>query len=200
MKQPRHLNPNKGFGVNDHLPREMEERKKQLLPAFKQARARKEKPRFVMDKLVVQGETTEVKKDTIRDINTDTTGQAIALQEQLQHTPTFDHNGDVFQGHSMKVCDQDDIIPTLHTIYSDSRVARATHNIYAYRLKCGDRYVEHFEDDREWGAGRMLLELLRKENRENELVCVTRWYGGKRIGKKRFDYMLGAAKEALMIH
>ena len=196
----KNLNPNKGFGVNDHLPREMEERKKQLLPAFKKAKAEKEKPRFVMDKLVVQGAVTEVKKDQIRDINADTTGHAIALQDQLTHTPKIDHNGDVVQGHSMKVSNQEDIIPTLHTIYSDSRVARATHNIYAYRLKCGNRYVEHFEDDREWGAGRMLLDLLRNENRDNELVCVTRWYGGKRIGKKRFDYMLGAAKEALMIH
>ena len=48
----------------------------------------------------------------------------------------------------------DDGIPALHAIYANHRVARATHNIYAYRIQMADRLVEHFEDDGEYGAGR----------------------------------------------
>ena len=193
------LDKKKGFGVNDQLPREMDERKKQLLPLYKQAKDNKKNPKWSMDKVVVGGEVRQVAKDKVRDINVDTTDQAINLQERTRHSPPQNVDGSSFQGHAVDITNQDDIIPALHALYSDSRVARASHNIYAYRLKSGNGFIEHYEDDREWGAGRMLLELLKKNGRENELVCVTRWYGGKRLGRKRFDHISSAAKHALQI-
>ncbi len=63
------------------------------------------------------------------------------------------------------------------TLWSDNRVARATHNIYINRIKgVGNKVVEHYEDDGEWGAGRRLT-VLQEKAITNTLVCVTRWCG-----------------------
>ena len=77
------------------------------------------------------------------------------------------------------------------------RVAGAKHNTYAYRIKSPDGYVEHYEDNGEYGAGSMLLDLLKDENVDNKLVCVTRWYGGTHLGRARFDHIINTAKASL---
>ena len=63
----------------------------------------------------------------------------------------------------------------------------------------GDQVIEHFDDDKEYGAGRKLLLLLRNHNITNKFVCVTRWYGGVNLGPARFEYILEAAKQTLGI-
>ena len=195
----KNLDKNKKFGVSEQLPREMAERKKQLIPEYKQAKQDKKVVKWNVDKLIISGQVKEVKKDRVSDINVNTTEKAITLQHEIHRSPPQTHQASSFQGHSVKISTQDDIIPALHAIYSDSRVARASHNIYAYRLKSGGRYLEHYEDDGEWGAGAKLLELLRDNNVENSLVCVTRWYGGIHLGKARFTHITNAAKESLRL-
>ncbi len=190
----KNLNKVKKFGVSDQLPRELDERKKKLMPKFKEAREAKNKPRWQKDKLVVGDKVIKAHKDTVVDINTDTT--EIAAKLKVHHAPPKTHDGSTFKGHNVMVQSQDDIIPALHAIYKDDRVARATHNIYAYRLKNG---LEHFEDDGEWGAGRVLLKVLQDNDVTDKLVCVTRWYGGKNLGKARFDHIRDAAKTTLQI-
>ena len=83
---------------------------------------------------------------------------------------------------------QDEIIPSLDAIYRDTRVATADKNTYAYRLETAKGIQEHFEDDGEPGAGRRILYRLRELKITNQLVCVTRWYGGIHLGRVRFDY------------
>lgn len=195
----KNLDKYKKFGVSEQLPREMAERKKQLIPDYRQAKQDKKDVKWSVDKLIISGVVKEVKKDKVRDINVNTTEKAVTLQHEIRHSPPQTHQGSSFQGHSLKITSQDDIIPALHAIYSDSRVARATHNIYAYRLKSSDRYIEHYEDDGEWGAGAKLLDMLRDNNIENSLVCVTRWYGGTHLGKARFNHIINAAKESLRL-
>ena len=102
-----------------------------------------------------------------------------------------------FVGHYVPVSDQDKIVPAIQSVYSDTRCARATHNMYAYRIRHGGTVTEHYEDDGEYGGGRVLLNLLRDHDVDNAFVCVTRWYGGTHLGKARFDYIAEAAKEAL---
>ena len=77
-------------------------------------------------------------------------------------------------------------------------MARATHNIYAYRIQeSGDRIVEHYDDDGEYGAGRRILELLRTNNITNKLICVTRWFGGKKLGPARYQIITDSAKQVI---
>ena len=46
-------------------------------------------------------------------------------------------------------------------------------------------------------AGRLLLEQLRKGNIVNKLVCVSRWYGGVKMGKQRFELIRKQAQSVL---
>ena len=197
LRHIKNLDRNKKFGVNDQLPRELEERKKQLLPQYKEARREDKKPKWAVDKLVVGKKVTQVKKDCVMDINVDTT--EAASQVMVNHAPPKTYRGSTFRGHNVPIQTQDDIIPALHAVYSDERVARATHNIYAYRLQTGNGIVEHYEDDREWGAGRLLLKLLKDNDITGKLVCVTRWYGGVHLGRARFDHIQEAARDTLQL-
>ena len=140
---------------------------------------------------------TEVKKDKVTDINVNTTNAAIQLQDDIKRSTLKTFQKSSFLGHYVPVTNQDNVIPALHSIYSDTRCARASHNIYAYRIKHGDSFTEHYDDDGEYGAGQHLLNLLRDCNAENALVCVLRWYGGVHLGKARFQYITDAGREAL---
>ena len=75
---------------------------------------------------------------------------------------------------------------------------KATHNIYAYRLKTQDnKIIEQKKDDGETGAGIRILNLLQKNESINILIIVTRWYGGIHLGSDRFKHIVNAAKEVL---
>ena len=81
----------------------------------------------------------------------------------------------------------------------DTRVARATHNIYAYRVSDETGITEHYEDDGEWSAGKRMLRILKELNIVNKLVVVSRWYGGQHLGPKRFQYVEDSTREVCKI-
>ena len=196
LSHVKNLDKTKNFGVNEQLPRQMAERKKQLLPRYKDARLAKKDVRWNMDKLVIEGKTQAVQKDKIRSINLDSTEKTCSLQ--VRHTPPHTDQGNSFQGHSVSIESQDDIIPALHAVYADPRVARAAHNIYAYRIRTpSGQHIEHYEDDGEWGAGARVLKLLQDSKVENKLVCVTRWNGANHLGRIRFNHIVNAARNSL---
>lgn len=105
----------------------------------------------------------------------------------------------------VKINNTDDAISALQAIYGDMRTARASHNIYAYRIDSADdsddNTTEHYEDDGEYGAGRKLLDLMKnKQMIVNQLVVVSRWSGSKRLGPSRFmrfDHILEAAANVI---
>jgi putative IMPACT (imprinted ancient) family translation regulator len=147
------------------------------------------------EKLFVNYCFTEVKRDSVKDINADTT--EIAMSMRVKRAPPKSYGGSTFQGSKVDVSSSDDIIPALHAIYTDVRSARATHNVYAYRMKQGQKIIEHFEDDGEYGAGRRLLALLQQYDVLDQLVCTSRWYGGKHLGAARFDHITEAGRLVL---
>jgi hypothetical protein len=195
LKHAKNIAKGKGYGVNEQLPRELEERKKQLLPKYKEARANKQNPKWSLDKLIVGKNTTQVHREYVRDINTITND--IATATKVKKGPPLTAEKSTFQGHCTSITSQDDIVPALHAIYADSRVARANHNIYAYRLQSGNRVIEHYEDDGEYGAGRKLLTMMKDEEITGKLICVSRWYGKSIVGRAEEDQVTNAAKEAL---
>ena len=193
----KNLDKSKKFGVSDQLPRELEERKKQLLPLYKDAKRQSKNVKWSTNKLIVNGKVQSVQKDRINDVNVIASEKALKIHDRVKHSVMCVHLGHSFQGHRVRLDDTDSIVPSLHAIYSDERVARAHHNVYAYRLKTPSGYVEHFMDDGEWGAGAKLLALLRSENIENTLVCTSTWKGLKNIGRAKFDQIVSTAKEVL---
>jgi hypothetical protein len=51
----------------------------------------------------------------------------------------------------------EDITAALRAAYNESKVARATHYMYAYRLTTGSGTTIHLHDDREHMAGKLML-------------------------------------------
>jgi putative IMPACT (imprinted ancient) family translation regulator len=81
-------------------------------------------------------------------------------------------------------------------LYEDARVARATHNMRAWRF-CDERtgrLVADNDDDGEDAAGGRMALLLEAMRAENVLVVVTRWYGGVQLGPLRFKVINDVAR------
>ena len=90
---------------------------------------------------------------------------------------------------------------TLHAmmsiLLSNRKIARATHNIMAYRIVQGSSIVSDCDDDGEDAAGGRLLHLLEMKKANNVCVVVTRWYGGTLLGPDRFKHISNCARLVL---
>ncbi|KAF1996422.1 UPF0029-domain-containing protein [Amniculicola lignicola CBS 123094] len=91
----------------------------------------------------------------------------------------------------------------LHQLLStDKKVARATHNITAWRIRGPPGTNSTFQDcddDGETAAGGRLLHLLQLMDVWNVMVVVTRWYGGVQLGPDRFRIINSVAREAVLV-
>lgn len=84
-------------------------------------------------------------------------------------------------------------------LFNDKKVAKATHNMIAYRFWDTHRecWVSDNDDDGEKGAGAKLAALLEMANVTNVIVVVSRWFGGIHLGPSRFKYFASVARDAL---
>jgi Uncharacterized protein family UPF0029/Protein of unknown function (DUF1479) len=109
-----------------------------------------------------------------------------------------------FQAHLCAVQTEQQVQEALHhLITSSSKIQRATHNMYAWRivqtLPDGRILTKHDNsDDGEDAAGSKLAYLLDMRNDKNVLVVVSRWYGGIQLGPKRFAHIVNVARELLV--
>lgn len=92
-----------------------------------------------------------------------------------------------------------------HLLSTDKRVAKATHNITAYRIRSQSSSSNTVEiafqdcdDDGETAAGGRLLHLLQVMNVWDLVVVVSRWYGGVKLGPDRFRLINTVAREAIV--
>jgi hypothetical protein len=84
-------------------------------------------------------------------------------------------------------------------LFNDKKVAKATHNMFAYRFHGEDSTLVHDnDDDGEKGSGAKLASLLEMSGAENVLVVVSRWYGGQLLGSARFKWIAGVARIGLV--
>ena len=82
----------------------------------------------------------------------------------------------------------------------DRRIARATHNMIAYRFldeSRGGVQVADNDDDGESSAGQKLAALLELMGASDVIVVVSRWFGGTHLGPARFKYLANQARELL---
>ncbi|CAK3829426.1 impact family [Lecanosticta acicola] len=86
-----------------------------------------------------------------------------------------------------------------HLLATDKKVAKATHNITAWRIR-GDNGVQFqdCDDDGEDAAGGRLLHLLELMNVWGTMVVVSRWYGGVKLGPDRFRIINQCARDAIV--
>ncbi|XXG99785.1 transcription elongation factor spt4 [Hypoxylon texense] len=86
-----------------------------------------------------------------------------------------------------------------HLLASDKKVRTATHNITAWRIKGPNNTTfQDCDDDGETAAGGRLLHLMQLMELWNVMVIVTRWYGGHKLGPRRFALINQTARDAFV--
>jgi hypothetical protein len=106
-----------------------------------------------------------------------------------------------FIAHAAPCSSKDEALSHIsHLISSSKKIASATHNITAYRIRQPDTtsYIQDCDDDGESAAGGRLLHLLQLMDCENVVVVVTRWFGGVKLGGERFRCIGNVAREVLV--
>ena len=184
------------FSVSEQLPPETNERRSHLMPKFKEAKSARMPVKWNMDKLTINGVTYAQHKDQADFANA---LPADSINE-IKHTDIHQERGSSFQAHIVKIDDKAQVVPTLHKLYKNHNVAKATHNIYAYRIENRSSLIENSCDDGEFGAGHRLLKLLKDSCEKNVMIVVTRWYGGIQMGPQRFRCILDVASKALNLN
>lgn len=86
-----------------------------------------------------------------------------------------------------------------HLLATDKKVAKATHNMTAWRIR-GDNGVQYqdCDDDGETAAGGRMLHLLELMGVWDAMVVVSRWYGGVHLGPDRFRIINQTARDAIV--
>jgi len=86
-----------------------------------------------------------------------------------------------------------------HLLAADKRVRTATHNITAWRIRGPNgTSFQDCDDDGETAAGGRLLHLMQLMDLWDTMVIVTRWYGGQKLGPRRFALINAAARDAFV--
>lgn len=102
-----------------------------------------------------------------------------------------------FQGHATEVFSKHDVSLAIQQLKLNTKIERATHKMYAYRICEGNVWLQDCDDDGESQAGSRLLHLLQVMEVKNILVVVSRWYGGIHLGAARFKHINNAARQVL---
>ncbi|CAH0546202.1 unnamed protein product [Brassicogethes aeneus] len=117
----------------------------------------------------------------------------------ILHGPTVVDRKSVFQAHTCKVFSAQDVKDFMGLLLENRSIAKATHNISAYRVILPNNSIlQDCDDDGESHAGGRLMHLLQILNAENVMVVVTRWYGGIQLGPDRFKHINNAARLAML--
>jgi hypothetical protein len=86
-----------------------------------------------------------------------------------------------------------------HLLETDKKVAKATHNITAHRIRGEDGVsFQDCDDDGETAAGSRVLHLMQLMDLWNVMIVVTRWYGGQKLGPARFGIINSVARDAFV--
>lgn len=86
-----------------------------------------------------------------------------------------------------------------HLLATDKKVAKATHNITAWRIHGpNETAFQDCDDDGETAAGGRLLHLLQLMDVWDVMIVVTRWYGGVHLGPDRFRLINTTARDAVV--
>ena len=200
FKHVKNLAGKKDLSVQEQYPPEIQERRKRLWPKYKKERDiaklnKSHKVNWSLDKLNVNGKLHSA-KDHFQVITPDDLPKKDD-DPLIMHTTQTCEGGSTFAGHAATLsCDV--TVPTvLAKVMTNQVTARADHNIFAFRISKGNDVIEGQSDDGEHGASGRIMKLLQEKSITNCIIIVTRWFGGRHIGPKRFEMIEDRAKEAL---
>ncbi|KAK1995596.1 RWD repeat domain-containing protein [Colletotrichum falcatum] len=86
-----------------------------------------------------------------------------------------------------------------HLLATDKKARAATHNMTAWRIRGPNgTSFQDCDDDGETAAGSRLLHLMQLMDLWDVMVVVSRWYGGQKLGPRRFALINSAARDAFV--
>ncbi|KAF8381007.1 impt-1 [Pristionchus pacificus] len=111
----------------------------------------------------------------------------------------FSDRKSTFQAHIARVNSREEVQRVLSVLKSNNKIARATHNIYAYRVRA-EKDGQNFQmddcfDDGEHGASPKMMQILQTMKANGLIVVVSRWYGGIHLGPDRFRIINNLTRE-----
>ncbi|KAA8496647.1 Protein IMPACT [Porphyridium purpureum] len=124
-----------------------------------------------------------------------------AVLGDLLHGEIITDRKSVFQAHYAAVYSKEHVEEVVSTLLQNSKVANATHNMLAYRIRSAETQnalVADCDDDGEKAAGKHILHVLEMLGCENALVVVSRWYGGTPLGPVRFKHIANATRQVVL--
>ncbi|KAL4977104.1 pyridoxal phosphate-dependent transferase [Aspergillus desertorum] len=167
--------------------------------------------------------TTSQSSDALDNINANTSSLTLHETFGLSEPPAWvmseviTEKKSVFVGRAAHVTSLDQAKAYLdYLLASDKKVASATHNISAWRIKQQNKtsansnpkeggkgssiemIIQDCDDDGETAAGGRLLHLMQLMDVWDAVVVVTRWYGGVLLGPDRFRIINAVGRDALV--
>ncbi|EGD77406.1 hypothetical protein PTSG_12741 [Salpingoeca rosetta] len=132
--------------------------------------------------------------------NTSSTSDPAHPCPHIDHGEPFTDRKSTFQGHVATVHSVADVKAVMAELLSNSKIARATHNMVAYRIWDDDRgvWVQDCDDDGEHGASSRMLHVLQLTDARNVLVVVSRWFGGILLGPDRFKHINNCTRDVMV--
>ncbi|RGB32633.1 ribosomal protein S5 domain 2-type protein [Rhizophagus diaphanus] len=117
---------------------------------------------------------------------------------KITHGDQFEHKKSIFVAHLASVYNLQQVKLVRSTLLLDKKIAKATHNIMAYRIVQENGIIlQDNDDDGETAAGGRLLHLLQLVDAKNVIVIVSRWFGGILLGPERFKDIQNCARDLL---
>lgn len=97
--------------------------------------------------------------------------------------PALSDRGSKYAVAGGPVASKPEAVAFVKSLCRKKKFAKASHNTWAVILPDGTPLKN---DDGESGAGMVILRMLEREGLTGEIVVVTRWFGGTKLGGDRF--------------
>ncbi len=89
---------------------------------------------------------------------------------------------------------REDVQEFIYKVLQKPHYANATHNTWAARIERDNAVYETENDDGETGAGKVILNMMKKQHAVNCVVVVTRWFGGIKLETDRYKHVQDATR------
>lgn len=118
---------------------------------------------------------------------------------EIMSGETLTDRKSTFQAHLAIVQGDEQVQWAKRHLLENGKIARATHNMIAYRYWDEARGVQvaDNDDDGEDGAGSKMAGLLELMGVQNAFIMVSRWYGGIKLGPDRFKHIATTTQKIL---
>ena len=186
------------FYVNEQFPQEIEERRRKARQQIKTIKEKDPSAKCSVryDKLFVNGQAVAVEEKPRFVFNDSDIQRSQGIDLAAAETVTVE--GSTFQGYAAKIKSPNDVKATILKMFDTNKLtSKATHLVYAYRVRTNNKMCENYADDGQPGAGKTIFNALQGRNTEGVVVIVACWYGGKHLGNDRWPNYKKCAQAAL---